>query len=76
MGNKAAKEKAAADGVDVHAHDDSSFTDALRVHLQRLIVYAEGSDPALQREVCYSAMMVTRSSFVVSMFRGARECAH
>lgn len=51
MGNKAAKEKAAADGVDVTAHDDSSFTDALRVHLQRLIVYAEGSDPALQREV-------------------------
>jgi hypothetical protein len=50
MGNKAAKAKAEADGVPLE-HDDSSFTEALRVHLSRLIVYAEGSDPILQREV-------------------------
>jgi hypothetical protein len=31
--------------------EDSGFTEALRLHLQRLIMYAQGSDPALQREV-------------------------
>ncbi len=51
MGNKAAKAKAEEDGVRVVDHEDSGFTEALRVHLQRLIVYAEGSDPTLQREV-------------------------
>lgn len=30
---------------------EEGFTDALRLHLQRLIVYAEGTVPELQREV-------------------------
>ena len=30
---------------------DESFTEALAVHLQRLIVYAQDTDPTLQREV-------------------------
>jgi len=31
--------------------DGESFTDALRVNLQRLLIYAKSSDPLLQREV-------------------------
>jgi len=36
--------------VDAPAEGES-FTDALRVNLQRLLIYAKSSDPALQREV-------------------------
>ena len=28
-----------------------AFTESLRIHLQRLIVYAQGTDPELQRQV-------------------------
>lgn len=31
--------------------DDESFTEALKLNLTRLVVYAEGANPALQREV-------------------------
>lgn len=33
------------------ARADEAFTEALRVNLQRLIVYARSADTALQREV-------------------------
>lgn len=36
---------------DIDIATDDGFTDALRLHLQRFIVYAEGSVPELQREV-------------------------
>lgn len=42
---------AASHAAEAPESSDAEFTEALRLHLQRLIVYAEGSDPELQREV-------------------------
>ena len=47
MGASYAKE---ADEVE-YSSTDEGFTKALRTHLQILITYAKGADPALQREV-------------------------
>jgi hypothetical protein len=60
MGNKGSTSRGGAGEEDdahaevdaaVEADADSGFTEALRLHLQRLILYAQGSDAGLQREV-------------------------
>jgi hypothetical protein len=56
MGHSSSRSSAGrAPATDVALFPDTSsdegFTDALRLHLQRLIVYADGSLPELQREV-------------------------
>jgi hypothetical protein len=55
MGN-ANKKPADSTGKDVSTviveeDNDEAFDEELKRNLQRLIIYAQGSDPALQREV-------------------------
>jgi hypothetical protein len=73
MGNKSSSQASAraTDMVIMEESDDAGFTAALRSNMQRLILYAKSSDPALQKEVAErlanEAIVASRRALIVQL---------